>query len=443
MRKPALLLILLLVASSTVLFAPVRAEPKVIVVPDDYPDIQSAVNQAHAGDTVHVKAGNYNGTITIQESIALIGDKGAVINAWIINGKPAILITHNNVTVKGITIDNPTPTIGWSPKRGIHLLGASNCVIENNVVAECYAGEAIWLYQSQNNLIEGNTVESSNSGIRIGLSTNNIIINNTVTSNNEGISVYGDAQHNLISGNTLFNNKIGLSLSQADWNEFTANTITSTQIGLQISDYDYINENTSSSNNTFYHNNFNNPQIESYALSSDNRFDNGREGNYYSDYKGQDLDGDGIGDSPYTIVTQGADLTDRYPLMKPWIGNLPPVIAILSPENTTYNNTEVSLTFTINKPTSKILYILDNNDSAAITGNTTLTGLTSGNHSVVIYATDSAGNEAVPKTASFTVDAPVDKTVSLFPIAAVVALAVVVTVVGVLLVRWRGLVKKP
>ena len=45
-----------------------------------------------------------------------------------------------------------------------------------------------------------------------------------------------------------------------------------------------------------------------------NAWDDGRQGNYWSDYHGADVDGDGLGDTPYAILSLGLD---RHPLMAP------------------------------------------------------------------------------------------------------------------------------
>jgi nitrous oxidase accessory protein NosD len=44
-------------------------------------------------------------------------------------------------------------------------------------------------------------------------------------------------------------------------------------------------------------------------------FDNGVEGNYWSDYDGNDADGDGLGDTPFII---DSNRRDSYPLMAPF-----------------------------------------------------------------------------------------------------------------------------
>jgi len=57
----------------------------------------------------------------------------------------------------------------------------------------------------------------------------------------------------------------------------------------------------------------NHKQVDSY--NSKNIWDNGWEGNYWSDYTGKDRNGDEIGDTPYVIDENNRD---NYPIMNPW-----------------------------------------------------------------------------------------------------------------------------
>lgn len=85
--------------------------------------------------------------------------------------------------------------------------------------------------------------------------------------------------------------------------------------------------------------------------------------------------------------------------------NLPilPPVSILSPKNTTYTVSEIPLTFKVNAPISWAGYSLDGQANTTILGNTTLTNLAQGLHSVVIYVNDTAGDVASTQTIYFTV----------------------------------------
>ena len=95
-------------------------------------------------------------------------------------------------------------------------------------------------------------------------------------------------------------------------------------------------------------------------------------------------------------------------------GTVPPLVSVVSPGNKVYNTTSVDLLFAVNKPAIWIGYSLDGQDNVTITGNTTMTGLSSGLHNVTVYARDEFENTGASETISFSVDVP-------FPVAPVAA----------------------
>ena len=80
-----------------------------------------------------------------------------------------------------------------------------------------------------------------------------------------------------------------------------------------------------------------------------------------------------------------------------------PEISILSPLTQTYNESRVSLNFTVDRSVSWMSYSLDGADNVTFTGNLTLSGLSGGVHNVTVFAGDSFGSVGVSETVSFTV----------------------------------------
>jgi len=89
----------------------------------------------------------------------------------------------------------------------------------------------------------------------------------------------------------------------------------------------------------------------------------------------------------------------------------PPKVTILAPQNTTYRTSDVPLDFTVNEPTSRLLYVLDGNESA-LSQNRTMTGLALGMHNLTISAWDTTGTKVVSESVNFTVAEPATPTPS-------------------------------
>lgn len=100
--------------------ATVKASPITIIVPDDYSDIQAAINHANDGDTVFVKSGLYSfygysfeDDLIVNKSISLIGENSQstilqeknYFNGQVFGAHALIYIQANDVTIQGFTLD--------------------------------------------------------------------------------------------------------------------------------------------------------------------------------------------------------------------------------------------------------------------------------------------------------------------------------------------------
>jgi hypothetical protein len=113
-------------------------------------------------------------------------------------------------------------------------------------------------------------------------------------------------------------------------------------------------------------------------------------------------------------------------------GTVPPAISIDSPRSINYSSNELALNFTTNKPVTWAAYSLDGQRNITISGNSTLTGLSSGKHNITVYANDAYGNMGASETVAFNISPP-------FPIVPVAAasVAVIVATAASLLVYFK------
>jgi hypothetical protein len=101
----------------------------------------------------------------------------------------------------------------------------------------------------------------------------------------------------------------------------------------------------------------------------------------------------------YVDVSGGSDMVVFI------VNTAEPRVSVLSPKpSKTYNATALSLDFTVSEPTASLSYSLDGRASVAVAGNTTLSGLSSGTHTIVVQAEDLAGSVGSSSPVTFTVE---------------------------------------
>jgi hypothetical protein len=116
----------------------------------------------------------------------------------------------------------------------------------------------------------------------------------------------------------------------------------------------------------------------------------------------------GLSDGVHSVIVYATDIAGNMgssDIVYFTVDTVSVSVDLLSPENKTYTTNSVSLSFTVNKPTSWIGYSLDGQANNTISGGTTLMGLSDGIHSLVVYANDTGGNVGRSDTVYFTINA--------------------------------------
>jgi parallel beta-helix repeat protein len=304
----------------------------------------------------------------------------------------AIEVQKDNVVVDGAgyTLQGQGTTVGGS---GIDATGENNVTIENCLITNFIIG--INAEHSANlNLIQNNiTTYTYENGVDIFNSTGALVANNTVNSYayidaNQNSGIYlRDSSNSTVSGNTVVGGWIGISLEETNDSIVSDNSVTQNQMGIQLeaadgnlvvgnhvfgtveaisagvysdagtgivlygnSDNNQLYKNSianngdglnvwfSSTNNLIYDNRFQN-NTQQVNLSNEslayNSWDNGTLGNYWSDYQGHGtyvIDGNNIDHHPLTqtpVSVKAQTLLSALPIASIALATVSVAVAVL------------------------------------------------------------------------------------------------------------------
>lgn len=223
-----------------------------------------------SGTTIYIKAdGTVEGTHLIQRNGSVYTLTGSIYGGCIIVKKSNIIIDGQKHTLSGQ---------GMLPMYVVHLQSVEDITIKNMVIRDGL------------------------NGIFIDESTRVTISNNTITEIPRGypplpmaaIILHHGGSHSIV-GNNITDNFVGIHLSNSFNNKIYRNNFINNFVDVNDPSWNYPQNTPSTAT-----------------------WDGGKEGNYWRKYKGTDSDGDGIGDTPYSVmVNNETAYTDYYPLVEP------------------------------------------------------------------------------------------------------------------------------
>lgn len=259
------------------------------------------IKKADADDTIYIRSDG-----TVHPSTTSI-QQDADVYTFTANINYSIVVERNNTTIDG----NGYALQGLNvprPSNGITLNGRDNITIKNLEISGFSC--AIDLYYTDNSTIYGNTIlDNFDRGVRLLHSSKNRIYRNNITRNNvRGIELIFSS-NNTISENTFADNGfifgcIDISALSRN-NTISRNNITNNPLAISFSYFSH--------QNMIFQNNFIDNDNQVWCRNSTVSWSNGCEGNYWSNYDGSDLNGDGIGDTH--LPWEGVD---NFPLVNPF-----------------------------------------------------------------------------------------------------------------------------
>ena len=412
MQRTLTLLLVIFLAATSIIILPTKAQNRIIIVPDNYFTIESAIADALNGDTIFIRNGSYDGpinqTLVINKQLSIIGEsaENTIIKlhpaynvSWLFatpffDYSEAIAINADNCKFYNVKIEiqNPGGTISvkgdglqiigtditTGSSNGIEITGSFCKIMDNtifgsvtingtfnevarnspvnyiftygsfNLVRNNTCG-LLGLYNSTNNVFLANKMWTDSrmySGVDLSYSDNNFFYKNQITGYSSGFRFWFSAGNTMVA-NTVADSLTGsISLGGSSGNRIFQNNFIDNPTWTRGYVYDQYSDPN-------YRDTYQNMTV------SANNWDSGLLGNFWGNYNGTDVNGDGIGDTPYIISGIAYERNqskreivygqDNFPLivklniadvpidLPQWVSNLPPepqIIDLQIPEPT-------------------------------------------------------------------------------------------------------------
>jgi nitrous oxidase accessory protein len=316
-------------------------------------DVQAAIDAAAAGDALCLAAGRHRGGLAVRKPLTLWGAAGATV-VGTDGAVPAIGVAADDVTIAGVTVEAPAYGITVERCHRTRLVG--NHVIGSRDPAVGQRGDAIKLWETDEAVVEGNLVEDGRDvvvwysrnarvhgnqilrarygthfmyshgshvahnrylDVTVGvfvMYTRGVELTDNVIANAAGAAGIAiglkDSGSVRIADNLLVRDEVGIYLDATPQRRDETVTITGNQLRLCRT---AIAFHASSHGVEITDNDFGGNETQTRVDGGGDAMSVTWRGNWFDDYAGYDLDGDGTGDVPYELRSFTGELVARRP----------------------------------------------------------------------------------------------------------------------------------